>query len=71
MHCTLFTNRLYNFYKNASGIDLDLDPDYAKTLISICPNGDDPNKLLEMDPRSKTNFDTNYFKIVKRHGLYQ
>lgn len=71
-HCTLLTNRLYNFTGNGSGTDPDINPDYAKNLMRICPNGGDPLKVLEMDPRSSTNFDTNYYTLISRNmGIFQ
>lgn len=70
-HCTLLKNRLYDFAGN-NDTDPDLNSDYTKTLMRICPNGGDPLKVLDMDPGSSTSFDTNYFIIVSKHmGIFQ
>lgn len=51
-------------------MDPNLDSDYTKTLMNICPNGGDPNKLLEMDPGSSTNFDTKLFQNCEKTYRY-
>lgn len=70
-HCGTFSRRLYNFTGKGDA-DPSLNPIYANILRRQCPNPADPSITVEMDPRSSSSFDTNYFKILTQHkGLFQ
>ncbi|XP_042399692.1 peroxidase 1-like [Zingiber officinale] len=59
-HCSSFSNRLQS--------DDTLDPAYAAKLRAKCKSD---TTLVEMDPGSRSTFDTSYFELVsKRRGLF-
>ncbi|KAL3583125.1 hypothetical protein D5086_014186 [Populus alba] len=69
-HCTLISNRLYNF-TGKGDTDPSLDPRYAAQLKKKCKPGNS-NTVVEMDPGSFKSFDEDYYTIVaKRRGLFQ
>ncbi|KAJ9556301.1 hypothetical protein OSB04_010915 [Centaurea solstitialis] len=68
--CVLVARRLYNF-TGIGDADPSLDATYAQTLRKICPNPQNPNTTLEMDPNSSLSFDSDYFKSLNKHkGLF-
>lgn len=70
-HCGAFSRRLYNFTGNGD-TDPSLDPTYAASLKSQCPNPASASITVEMDPQSSESFDTQYFTILKQNkGLFQ
>ncbi len=54
-HCSAFWNRLSPFY------DRTLDAEFARLLLSECPQGSSTNATVGLDG-SPTIFDTNYFE---------
>ncbi|KAL2469992.1 Peroxidase 24 [Abeliophyllum distichum] len=70
-HCGAFSRRLFNF-TGKGNTDPSLDPTYAETLKSQCPNPANPATTVEMDPQSSLSFDTRYFATVNQNkGLFQ
>ncbi|GER53240.1 peroxidase superfamily protein [Striga asiatica] len=68
-HCSSFTNRLYNF-TGRNDADPSMDPNYVAALKRRC-SPTDTTTIVQMDPGSFINFDTDYFSIVKkRRGLF-
>lgn len=68
--CVLLTRRLYNFTGRGDA-DPSLNPEYAKTLRTICPNPSNPTTLVEMDPQSSVSFDTHYFEALNQNkGIF-
>ncbi|KAI4303214.1 hypothetical protein MLD38_038871 [Melastoma candidum] len=69
-HCVVIASRLYNFTGKGDS-DPSLDHNYVKVLKSICPNPQNPNKTLPMDPVSPLKFDNQYFVAVnKKEGIF-
>jgi len=69
-HCTIISNRLYNF-TGKGDTDPSLDPRYAAQLKKKCKPGNS-NTVVEMDPGSFKSFDEDYYNIVaKRRGLFR
>lgn len=69
-HCTLIASRLYNF-TGKGDTDKSLDPNYSKVLKSLCPNPQNPNKTIPMDPITPLRFDSQYFVVVnKNEGIF-
>jgi peroxidase len=69
-HCTIISNRLYNFTGKGDA-DPSLDPRYAAQLKKKCKPGNS-NTVVEMDPGSFKSFDEDYYTIVaKRRGLFR
>jgi peroxidase len=69
-HCTIISNRLYNF-TGKGDTDPSLDPRYAAQLKKKCKPGNS-NTVVEMDPGSFKTFDEDYYTIVaKRRGLFR
>lgn len=69
-HCSSFQNRIRNF--NAThDIDPTLQPSFAASLRSICPDQNKPkNAGTSMDP-SSTTFDNTYYKLILQgKGLF-
>ncbi|KAM7492336.1 hypothetical protein LguiA_035257 [Lonicera macranthoides] len=69
-HCSSFTNRLYNF-TGKGDTDPSMDQNYITQLKAKCKPGD-TTTIVQMDPGSFRNFDSDYYTIVsKRRGLFQ
>ncbi|KAL0399885.1 UNVERIFIED_CONTAM: Peroxidase 27 [Sesamum radiatum] len=69
-HCSSFTSRLYNF-TGRNDTDPSMDPNYVAALKRRCPPAD-TTTIVQMDPGSFKNFDTDYYTLVrKRRGLLQ
>jgi len=69
-HCNRFANRLYSF-SSSSAVDPSLDPDYAKQLMSACPQDVDPSIAIDMDPQTPRTFDNVYYQnLVAGKGLF-
>ncbi|KAJ9683238.1 hypothetical protein PVL29_019000 [Vitis rotundifolia] len=69
-HCSRFANRLYSF-SSSSQVDPSLDPDYAKQLMSACPQNVDPRIAIDMDPVTPRTFDNVYYQnLVAGKGLF-
>ncbi|XP_030539617.1 peroxidase 5-like [Rhodamnia argentea] len=69
-HCTSFSNRLYSFNTTVSQ-DPSLDPGYAAALKQQCPQGNDPNLVVPMDPPSPNTMDESYYRgILVNRGLF-
>ncbi|KAK9670286.1 hypothetical protein RND81_13G191500 [Saponaria officinalis] len=70
-HCNKFANRLYNFSPKYD-TDPTLDPTYAAILKQKCPKNVDPRMAVDMDPRTPTLFDNNYFwNLIQHKGLFK
>ncbi|KAI3842911.1 hypothetical protein MKX03_002926 [Papaver bracteatum] len=66
-HCGVISRRLFNF-TGKGDTDPSLNPIYAKSLKAQCSNH---NNIVEMDPRSSTNFDNHYYKnLLEKKGLF-
>lgn len=69
-HCSSFSSRLYNF-TGSGGSDPSMDLNYVTTLKKKCPPGNVSN-IVDMDPGSSLDFDTDYYKILtQKRGLFQ
>ncbi|KAL9229822.1 hypothetical protein vseg_005250 [Gypsophila vaccaria] len=69
-HCSKFANRLYN-YSSEHDTDPTLDPTYADLLKEKCPKNVDPRMAVDMDPRTPTLFDNNYYwTLIQHKGLF-
>ncbi|XP_073304762.1 peroxidase 1-like [Primulina huaijiensis] len=69
-HCSSFSSRLYNF-TGIGDSDPALDPSYVRKLKRSCPPPR-PNNVVEIDPKSSTNFDIDYYtNVVRNRGLFQ
>lgn len=69
-HCSRFANRLYSF-SSSSQVDPSLDSDYAKQLMSGCPQNVDPSIAIDMDPVTPRTFDNEYYQnLVAGKGLF-
>ncbi|PRQ54280.1 putative peroxidase [Rosa chinensis] len=69
-HCNRFANRLYSF-SSSSVVDPSLDPDYAKQLMSACPQDVDPSIAIDMDPQTPRTFDQGRpWNLVAGKGLF-
>nr|TKR98763.1 class III peroxidase [Populus alba] len=71
-HCSLFSNRLYNF-TGTGDQDPALDSVYAANLkANKCKNINDNTTKVEMDPGSRNTFDLSYYTLaLKRRGLFE
>ncbi|XP_075098286.1 peroxidase 27-like [Nicotiana tabacum] len=68
-HCFSFSSRLYNF-TGKGDMDPNMDQNYIGRLKIKCKSGD-VTTIVEMDPGSFKNFDTDYYTMVsKRRGLF-
>lgn len=69
-HCSRFANHLYSF-SSSSPVDPSLDRDYAKQLMSVCPQNVDPSIAIDMDPVTSRTFDSVYYQnLVAGKGLF-
>ncbi|KAJ9679897.1 hypothetical protein PVL29_021716 [Vitis rotundifolia] len=70
-HCSSFSNRLYNF-NGTSGQDPTLDPQYAASLKTQCPQGStNPNLVVPMNPSSPSITDEGYYvDVLRNRGLF-
>ncbi|PIN18327.1 Peroxidase [Handroanthus impetiginosus] len=69
-HCSSFTNRLYNF-TGRNDTDPSMDRNYVTALRRRC-TPTDRTTIVQMDPGSFNDFDSDYYTIVrKRRGLFQ
>ncbi|XP_074295296.1 peroxidase 51-like [Silene latifolia] len=69
-HCNKFANRLYN-YSSTHETDPTLNTNYAAKLKEKCPKNVDPRMAVDMDPRTPTLLDNNYFwNLIQRKGLF-
>lgn len=59
--CAQVTPRLYNFPGSPNGVDPTLDFDYALHLKQVCPQGGNPNSVVQLDPVSPNTFDNMYY----------
>ncbi|KAA8548534.1 hypothetical protein F0562_000199 [Nyssa sinensis] len=70
-HCFMIANRIYNFTGNGDA-DPSLNPDYAKTLRTLCPISPNLTFTAEMDPQSSLSFDSHYFEALNQNkGFFQ
>ncbi|XP_028762280.1 uncharacterized protein LOC114720755 [Neltuma alba] len=70
-HCNSFSNRLFNFTGKGDQ-DPSLDPKYAEFLKSKCKGLSDNTTIVEMDPKSSTTFDSDYYSsLLKNKGLFE
>ncbi|CAN6238029.1 unnamed protein product [Urochloa humidicola] len=74
-HCTMFSNRLYNFSDGAD-IDPTMNPVYAGQLRKVCPapdrNSHDPDNQpkVAFDARTEQRLDSSYYKeLLAGRGL--
>ncbi|XP_009588152.1 peroxidase 24 [Nicotiana tomentosiformis] len=65
-HCTLVAKRLYNFTGKGDA-DPSLNPNYATTLRTMCPNPINPKTVLELDPKSSLSFDSHYYEALNQN----
>ncbi|KZV48659.1 peroxidase 27-like [Dorcoceras hygrometricum] len=71
-HCSSFSSRLYNFNGQVNSSDPSMDPKYVAALKKKCPPPGNTTNIVDMDPGSGLDFDTNYYKILaQRRGLFQ
>ncbi|KAF3445681.1 hypothetical protein FNV43_RR10857 [Rhamnella rubrinervis] len=69
-HCSGFRSRLFNFTGKGDQ-DPSLDPAYAEFLKKQCKDASDSTTVVEMDPQSALDFDSNYYSTVLKHkGLF-
>ncbi|KAK9155842.1 hypothetical protein Sjap_003322 [Stephania japonica] len=69
-HCFTFANRLYNF-TGKGDTDPRMDKNYIAQLKKKCAPTDNTT-IVEMDPGSFKNFDSDYYTLVsKRRGLFE
>ncbi|KAI3948131.1 hypothetical protein MKX01_014730 [Papaver californicum] len=68
-HCNVISTRLFNF-TGKGDTDPSIDPTYANFLKARCSTSS--RNIVEMDPRSSTSFDNNYYKnLIQRKGLFE
>ncbi|KAK6134894.1 hypothetical protein DH2020_031378 [Rehmannia glutinosa] len=68
-HCSSFTTRIYNF-TGRNDTDPSMDPNYVAALRRRC-SPTDTTSIVQMDPGSFQDFDTDYYTLVrKRRGLF-
>ncbi|KAK7332546.1 hypothetical protein VNO80_29299 [Phaseolus coccineus] len=70
-HCSLFTNRLYNFNDTESP-DPTLNSTYMATLSEMCPLDATEDNLANLDLTTPDEFDNKYYSNLQNHnGLLQ
>ena len=60
----MFSNRLFNF-NTTTGADPAIDPSFVATLRTLCPQGGDRTRRVELDTGSGGTFDTSFFANLR------
>lgn len=69
--CQFIVDRLYNF-SNTGKPDPTLNTNYLQTLRSICPNGGDGTKLVNMEPTTPNRLDNQFYTNLRAgKGFFQ